>query len=52
MSKGNNYDYVVKRLKSRFKRVGVGTAHIFLWSAGEPIRYDASVHGRRPTKIA
>lgn len=52
MDKGNNYDYVVKRLKSRFKRVGVGTAHIFLWSVGEPIRYDPGVHGRRPTKIA
>jgi len=51
MDKGSNYDYVVKRLKSRFKRVGVGTAHIFLWSVGEPIEYDASVHGRRPTKI-
>jgi len=52
MDKSNNYDYVVKRLKSRFKRVGVGTAHIFLWSVGEPIRYDPGVHGRRPTKIA
>ncbi len=52
MDKGNNYDYVVKRLKSSFKRVGTGTAHIFLWSVGEPIRYDPSVHGRRPTKIA
>ncbi len=52
MDKGNNYDYVTKRLKSRFKRVGVGTAHIFLWSVGEPIQYDESVHRRRPSKIA
>jgi DNA-3-methyladenine glycosylase I len=51
MDKGSNYDYVVKRLKSRFKRVGPGTAHIFLWSVGEPIEYDESVHSRRPTKI-
>jgi DNA-3-methyladenine glycosylase I len=51
MDKGSNYDYVVKRLKSRFKRVGTGTAHIFLWSVGEPIKYDESVHSRRPTKI-
>jgi DNA-3-methyladenine glycosylase I len=52
LDKGNNYDYVVKRLKSRFKRVGSSTAHIFLWSVGEPIKYDESVHSRRPTKIA
>jgi len=51
LDKGGNYDYVVKRLKSRFKRVGTGTAHIFLWSVGEPIEYDESVHSRRPTKI-
>ncbi len=52
LDKGSNYDYVVKRLKSRFKRVGTGTAHIFLWSVGEPIEYDESVHSRRPKKIA
>ena len=51
LDKGSNYDYVVKRLKSRFKRVGASTAHIFLWSVGEPIEYDESVHSRRPTKI-
>jgi len=51
LDKGSNYDYVVKRLKSRFKRVGPGTAHIFLWSVGESIEYDESVHSRRPTKI-
>jgi DNA-3-methyladenine glycosylase I len=52
LDKGNNYDYVVKRLKSRFKRVGPGTAHIFLWSVGEPIQWDESVHSRRPSKLA
>ncbi len=52
LDKGNNYDYVVKRLKSRFKRVGPGTAHIFLWSIGEPIQWDESIHSRRPSKLA
>lgn len=52
LDKGNNYNYVVKRLSSRFKRVGPGTAHIFLWSVGEPIKYDESVHSRRPSKLA
>ena len=52
LDKGNNYDYVVKRLKSRFKRVGPGTAHIFLWSVGEPIKWDESIHSRRPSKLA
>jgi DNA-3-methyladenine glycosylase I len=52
LDKGNNYDYVVKRLGSRFKRVGPGTAHIFLWSVGEPIKWDESVHSRRPSKLA
>jgi DNA-3-methyladenine glycosylase I len=51
IDKSNNYDAVIKRLRSRLKRVGPGTAHIFLWSVGEPIEYDESVHSRRPTKI-
>ena len=51
IDKSNNYDAVVRRLRSRFKRVGAGTAHILLWSVGEPIEYDESVHSRRPTKI-
>lgn len=51
LDKGSNYDYVAKRLKSKFKRVGTSTAHIFLWSVGEHIEYDESVHSRRPTKI-
>ncbi len=49
--KSNNYDRVVKALRSRMKRVGTGTAHIFLWSVGEPIAYDPSVHARRPKEI-
>jgi DNA-3-methyladenine glycosylase I len=48
----NNYDYVVKLLSSRFKRVGPSTAHIFLWSIGEPIQWDESIHSRRPKKLA
>ena len=51
MDKSNNYDYIVKRLKSRFKRVGPSTAHIFLWSVGEDIKYDPSIHTRIPKKI-
>ena len=51
IDRSHNYDLVVKRLGSRFKRVGPGTAHIFLWSVGEPIEYDPTVHTRKPTKI-
>jgi DNA-3-methyladenine glycosylase I len=51
IDKRNNYDLVVKKLVSEFKRVGVVTAHIFLWSVGESIKYDPSVHSRRPRKI-
>lgn len=49
--KSNNYDRVVKALRSRMKRVGLGTAHIFLWSVGEPIKHDPSVHSRSPREI-
>ena len=52
MDKSDNYDYIVKRLSSRFKRVGPGTASIFLWSVGEPITWDMKYHHRRPTKLA
>jgi 3-methyladenine DNA glycosylase Tag len=52
LDKSNNYKVVVGRLKSRFKRVGPSTAHIFLWSVGEPIEYDTSVFTRRPKRIA
>lgn len=51
LDKSNNYDMVVKTLRSRMKRVGPGTAHIFLWSVGEPITYDPGVHARRPREI-
>ena len=49
--KTNNYELVIKALRSRFKRVGPSTAHIFLWSVGEKIEHDPSVHTRRPRKI-
>jgi DNA-3-methyladenine glycosylase I len=49
--KSNNYDVVVKRLKSHFKHVGPSTAHIFLWSVGEDIKYDPAVHPRKPKKV-
>jgi DNA-3-methyladenine glycosylase I len=52
MDKSTNYSYVTKRLSSAFKRVGPGTAHIFLWSIGEPIQWDESLHSRRPSKLA
>ena len=52
LDKGNNYDYVVKRLRSRFKRVGPSTAHIFLWSVGEPLVWNESLHSRRPSRLA
>jgi DNA-3-methyladenine glycosylase I len=52
LDKSNNYDYVVKRLRSRFKRVGPSTAHIFLWSVGEPIKWDESIHNRKPSRLA
>lgn len=51
MDKENNYDTVVRSLRSRFKRIGPSTAHIFLWSVGEPIQYDPAVFTRRPRKL-
>jgi DNA-3-methyladenine glycosylase I len=51
MDKSNNYDLVVKRLKARFRRVGLSTAHIFLWSVGEPIEYVPQVFARQPKEI-
>ena len=51
LNKENNYEYVVKRLKSRFKRIGPITAHIFLWSVGEPIKYDESIDRLKPKII-
>ena len=52
LDKANNYDLVVKRLKAKFKRVGPSTAHIFLWSVGETIEYEANVFTRAPKEIA
>ena len=52
MDKDNNYEYIVKRLSSRFKRVGPATASIFLWSVGEPITWNMRYHHRRPSKLA
>jgi DNA-3-methyladenine glycosylase I len=46
LDKSNNYEKVVKELKSRFKHVGPSTAHIFLYSVGEKIQHDESVHHR------
>jgi DNA-3-methyladenine glycosylase I len=51
LDKSNNFEYIVKRLISMFSRVGKSTAHIFLWSVGEQIKYDESIHSRKPTKI-
>jgi DNA-3-methyladenine glycosylase I len=51
LDKSNNYQYVVKRLSSTFRRVGKSSAHIFLWSVGEPIMYEESMHTRKPSKI-
>ena len=51
LDKSNNYRMVVKNLSSRLKRIGPSTAHIFLWSVGEPIAYDSRVFTRKPTTI-
>jgi len=51
VDRANNYDLVVKRLRARFRRVGPGTAHIFLWSVGEPIEYVPEVFTRRPREL-
>jgi len=51
IDKANNYSLVVKRLKARFRRVGPSTAHIFLWSVGEPIEYQPEVFTRRPREV-
>ena len=51
LDKTDNYDRVVKALRGRMKRVGTGTAHIFLWSVGDPITYDPGVHTRRPREV-
>jgi DNA-3-methyladenine glycosylase I len=52
LDKSNNYQYVVKLLNSRFNRVGPSTAHTFLWSVGESVKWDENIYHRRPTKLA
>jgi 3-methyladenine DNA glycosylase Tag len=47
MDKSSNYEIVISVLKSSFKHVGPSTAHIFLFSVGEDIRYDESAHMKR-----
>ncbi len=46
LDKSNNYRGVVRQLATRFKHVGQMTAHTFLHSVGEDIRYDSGVYGR------
>ena len=46
LDKSNNYRGVVRQLTTRFKHVGQITAHTFLHSVGEDIRYDSGVYGR------
>jgi len=45
LDKANNYARVVRQLTTRFKHVGQMTAHTFLHSVGEDIRYDSGVYG-------
>ena len=52
LDKSNNYSYVVKRLSSRFKRVGPGSASIFLWSVGEDLKWDSTLFDKTPKKLA
>ena len=47
IDKSGNYEVVVRRLIDLFKHVGKSTAHIFLYTVGEDIKYDESVLGRR-----
>lgn len=44
LDKSNNYVAVVNQLVSRFKHVGKMTAHIFLYSVGENIQYNKTIH--------
>jgi DNA-3-methyladenine glycosylase I len=46
LDKSANYAGVVSRLISRLKHVGKSTAHIFLYTVGEDIKYDENVLGR------
>jgi DNA-3-methyladenine glycosylase I len=45
LDKSDNYADVERQLSSRFKHVGRSTAHIFLYTVGEDIKYDEGVVG-------
>jgi len=45
LDKSENYADVEKQLSSRMKHVGRSTAHIFLYTVGEDIKYDEAVVG-------
>ena len=51
LDKSNNFNYVVKRLSSRFKRLGPASASIFLWSVGEGIEWDSSLFDKKPKRL-
>lgn len=44
MDKSRNYGLAVKELQGIFKHVGPNTAHIFLFSIGEDIKYNETIH--------
>jgi 3-methyladenine DNA glycosylase Tag len=44
LDKSNNYSAVIEELVSRFEHVGKMTAHIFLYSVGENIQNDETIH--------
>lgn len=48
LDKSNNYTEVVKQITAVFKHVGKMTAHTFLHSVGEAIKYDESLFGPHP----
>ncbi|UCH56894.1 MAG: hypothetical protein JSV18_06015, partial [Candidatus Bathyarchaeota archaeon] len=45
LDKSENYAGVERQLSDRLKHVGRSTAHIFLYTVGEDIRYNQSVVG-------
>jgi len=45
LDKSDNYADVERQLSSRFKHVGRSTAHIFLYTVGEDIKYDEGAVG-------
>jgi DNA-3-methyladenine glycosylase I len=48
LDKSGNYIEVVKQLRDVFKHVGKMTAHTFLHSVGEDIKYDETLFGPHP----